>query len=640
MIFLDKSEFGQFLRRKRVEQDLNLDILAEGLCSLQMISKIEKGEIFPKREVRERLIERLGESAYDYENYVDVEDYEAWKLEMDLLDALNSEEISKSELLLQNYENNYKKSNIVTKQFYSVMLLQLLELKNAPKEEKDILLEQTVKLTIPNIDKKSISDLILSISELNLVLEYVTYQKKEHLKEQYEELFQYIQQGKFDLESRALLYSKLALYFCNYQWEKIEKEKNTWRVIPFVEELFQVCTQAIEHLRNHKKVYFALELLEMKQKIVSFLLKEKELYSKEQIEYYEKEQEQTIAFLDVLNRLYENYHIPKQTNKYTIFYQKREIHCINDVIRARRKMFQVSLEELEDICEVKTIKRLEKKTTKPQIQIVKRLFYRFHLSTELERPVIVTSSEKAIRLEQQLRVTMNQREYEKARELLQELKQLISMEELINKQYVDYEDICIAYGRKQITKEEFIQKSITILEYTVPLKFALRPFGEIKFRNGRTQQEEKYFTKTEITILYNIEKRLDDTEKEQQRYFSILKEYFERLEKERTIVSMLGTYGLVMQGIASDLGNQGRYEESMEINRKIIEQSLKAKHLEYIEENVYDLMWNEEKRKGISENENPERIVCMKDCIIIDSYNRDKVNENWMKTKLKGILDI
>ena len=637
MIFLDKSEFGQFLRRKRMEQDFNLASLAEGLCSFQAINKIEQGKSFPKREVRERLIERLGESAYDYENYVEAKDYKEWKLETALLDALNSAEISKAQQLLQTYEGKYKKRNVVTQQFYTVMLLQLLELKNASKEEKAVLLEQAVKLTIPNIDEKSISDLILSISELNLVLEYVTYQKKENLQEKYEELFQYMEREKFDLESRALFSSKLTLYFCEYQWEIIKGEEKVKAVI-LAQGLLEKCSKAIEHLRNHKKIYFAWELLQMEQKILSFLLKEKELCAKENIEYYEKEQEQTKSFLEVLNRLYETYQIPKQTNKYTIFYQKREIYCINDVIRARRKMFQVSLEELEDICDIKTIRRLENKTTKTQLGVVKRLFHRFHLSTEMERSVVVTSSEKAIRLEQKLRVTMNQREYEPARELLQALKELISMEELINKQYMEYKEVQISHGRKELTKEQFIQKSIQILEYTMPLKFALRPFGEIKSVNGKTKQEEKYFTKTEITILYNIITQLDDIEKEP--YFSILKEYFERLENERTIVLILGMYGLVMEGIASDLGNQGKYEESIEINRKIVEQSLKWKHLEYIEENIYGLMWNEEKRKGLSEKENPERIVCMQDCIVIDSYNRDKVNENWMKTKLKGILDI
>ena len=70
-----------------------------------------------------------------------------------------------------------------------------------------------------------------------------------------EELFQYIQQEKFDLESRALFSSKLTLYFCEYQWEKIEKEQNTWRKILLTEELLEKCSKAIEHLRNHKKIY-------------------------------------------------------------------------------------------------------------------------------------------------------------------------------------------------------------------------------------------------------------------------------------------------------------------------------------------------------------------------------------------------
>ena len=448
MIFLDKSEFGQFLRRKRMEQDFNLANLAEGLCAFQTINKIEQGKSFPKREIRERLIERLGESAYDYENYVEAKDYKEWKLETALLDALNSAEISKAQQLLQAYERKYKKRNVVTQQFYTVMLLQLLELKDAKEEEKAAVLEQAVKLTIPNIEEKSISDLILSISELNLVLEYVTYQKHENLKEIYEELFQYIQQDKFDLESRALFCSKLALYFCEYQWEFIKGEEKA-KAIGLAQQLVEKCSKAIEDLRNHKKIYFAWELLQMEQKILSFLLKEKDLCAKENIEYYEKEQEQTKSFLEVLNRLYEVHQISKQTNKYTIFYQKREIYCMNDVIRARRKMFQVSLEELEDICDTKTIRRLENKTTKTQLGVVKRLFHRFHLSTEMERSFIVTSSEKAIRLEQKLRVTMNQREYEKARELLRSLKELISMEELINKQYVEYYDVKIAYGRKK-----------------------------------------------------------------------------------------------------------------------------------------------------------------------------------------------
>ena len=102
---------------------------------------------------------------------------------------------------------------------------------------------------------------------------------------------------------------------------------------------------------------------------------------------------------------------------------------------------------------------------------------------------------------------------------------------------------------------------------------------------------------------------------------------------------MLGTYGFVMGGISDDMGNQGMYEEATEINKKIVEQSLKARHLEYVEENVYNMMWNEEKRKGLPEKENLERISCMQDCIVIENYNKNKRRENWMKKRLKDILN-
>ena len=54
---------------------------------------------------------------------------------------------------------------------------------------------------------------------------------------------------------------------------------------------------------------------------------------------------------------------------------------------------------------------------------------------------------------------------------------------------------------------------------------------------------------------------------------------------------------------------------------------------------MYGLMWNEEKIKGLPEKENHKRILCMKDCITIDNYNKNKRRENWMRNRLNKILD-
>lgn len=49
-------------------------------------------------------------------------------------------------------------------------------------EEYSSTLKEAVKITIPNIYKKSIVELVLSVSELNLILEYISYEKPIKLK--------------------------------------------------------------------------------------------------------------------------------------------------------------------------------------------------------------------------------------------------------------------------------------------------------------------------------------------------------------------------------------------------------------------------------------------------------------------------
>ena len=607
--------------------------LGEGIYNVALISRIEQGKFLPNKLIRDRLLERLGESSYDYETYIEVEDYKHWQLENFLIYSLDTMELHKAEQLLQQYEKQYKEENNVSKQFYFIMLLQWLELNGMIKEEYNVILEQAVKLTIPQINIKPISSLILSVCELNLVLEYITYKNRDNLYENYMELFWYIEQERFDLESRALFYSKLAFYFCEYQWKKLKRSEDNIEIIAIAKEMLQICIKGIEHLRNHKKIYFAWELLQMKQKIMEVLLEKEEPISQEQIDSYKKEQEEAKVFFEVLDRLYENYHIKKETNRYTIFYRKQEVYCINNVIRARRTMFQVPFKTLEEekICSIKTIRRIEKNLFNVQREVAQQLFHRFHLSIEMQRSLIVTDNQEAIRLEQNYRVTVNQREYAKAREIIERLKEMISMEEEINRQYMEYEELYLAYKMEEISKEEFIQCAIVILGYTMPLDYVLK---SIEDRKGTNKNREQYFTNMELTILYNIAQAL---EKEQ--YFFILQKYLENLEQQMKLPAIFSMYGFIMSTISSYMGNVGQFEESSEINRKIIEYSLKLRRLEYIEDNLYDLMWNEEKRKGLPEKENLERISCMKDCLVIDIYNRDKLSEKWMRNRLKSILE-
>ena len=498
-----KQQFGALIRSIRKKQHMTQSELGGGIYKVALISRIEQGKFLPNKLIRDRLLERLGESSYDYETYLEAEDYKQWQVQNFLIYTLDAMELDKAKRLLQQYEEQYKEKNNVSKQFYFVMVLQWLELTDATKEQCSCMLEQAVKLTIPQIDIKRVSSLILSVSELNLVLEYITYKNRDDLYENYMELFWYIEQERFDLESRALFYSKLSLYFCQYQWKQLKNRKENTKIVVIAKEMLMVCTKGLEYVRNHKKLYFAWELLQMKQKILEILLEKEEGISQEQIDSYKKEQEEAKRFFEVLDKLYENYHTKKETNHYTIFYRKQEVYCINAVIRARRNMFQVSLAtlEAEKICSAKTIRRIEKNSFSVQREVAQQLFDRFHLSMEMQRSLIVTDSREAIWLEQNYRVMANQREYAKARELINRLKEMISMEEEINRQYIEYGEIHLAYKMKEISKEEFIQRATIVLEYTIPLQNILKAIEDIKNSNEKLEQ---YLTNMELTILYNI----------------------------------------------------------------------------------------------------------------------------------------
>ena len=94
---MNAKEFGNLLKQKRMKQNITQEQLAEGICTIATISKIEQGEVVLEKSIRDRLLERLGENSYDYENYVTAKEYEKWKAEFLLLDALDDENLREAE---------------------------------------------------------------------------------------------------------------------------------------------------------------------------------------------------------------------------------------------------------------------------------------------------------------------------------------------------------------------------------------------------------------------------------------------------------------------------------------------------------------------------------------------------------------
>lgn len=69
---------AKLLKNIRTEKNISLDELSMGLMSVSQLSRVENGERSIDKNIRDRLLERLGIAKEQYDNLLDICDYEEW----------------------------------------------------------------------------------------------------------------------------------------------------------------------------------------------------------------------------------------------------------------------------------------------------------------------------------------------------------------------------------------------------------------------------------------------------------------------------------------------------------------------------------------------------------------------------------
>ena len=631
IVFNNEATFlGRYLKGRRKRFKVSAEQLSSGLFDESQICKIEQGERYPSKLSRDRLLGRLGENGYDFECYLKDEEHEKWVERCCIVSLLERGRLEEAELRLKEFQENIKEEQKLEKQFMLVMQAQLLELQGEPEEEVWPLVEEAVSLTVPQIGQVPVSELVLSVQELNLVLEYYSHAEQECIEEYCLDLLHYMEREYFDLASKAMFCPKIALYYgsgVRRHWnyyndsERYEKAK----------KVLEVCHFGLECLRNHKKIYFAVELLETKNFFLSEVLKNEYAIKPGESDGWKTAQEETARFLKMLKNLYCEFQVPLLTPGYLHFYKEHELYSYGEVVRSRRKMLGLSKEELAELVGIRTLERLESKGIGSQRGTVRLLFEHMGLSTMLHRAQVVTESQDAILLEKKLRQVLNQKQYEEAEGLLGQLREWLPMEFRINMQYVSYWETYISYQLERLSKEEYLEQAIQCLEMTIPLKAAMKEIKDVQLRNGCVRRGEKYLTNTEVTILMHL--AIAHGKNISNEYYDTLREYYEWIETRHTISEQLGMYGFVMSGVASYLGNLGEYRHSDKISKKLVKESLYMRSLDYVERNLYSMMWNKKEQQGFDE-QNPEWRNCLETCIDINLYTKDEFMTEWLRKKL------
>ena len=639
----EEQPLGFFIKKRREEQGISMEQLSEGLCSTRTAWYLENGEREADRLLQEAMLERLGVGAEDYERYLDYQDYLHWYKRQSILHCITYEKMAQAEQLLEQYRIEYcgrgyqagktaaagyhqtdrngefiiNVNHRLERQFYLSMLAQVRRYEGCPAEELRIFYEEALGLTVPGAEMKALAECALSLKELNLILEAERVRRVQK-PGRYREVLKYIESKGIDRRGMAKIYPK-AVYFL-YQCLDLGGEA-----------LLRYCNKAFEVLRSNGRMYYLWEILAMRGELLEALYRDlREKPARQggdaRTGAVERLSRENREWKQVLEKLYEEFRVPKETFEYCYLYVVKGVSCINDVIRIRRKMLGLGVKELcEGICDEKTLRRLERRETSPQRAIVKDLFERLGLPRELTRTELVTDSPEARRLMERLRESSNNHRWEEAERLLGEVKKLVSTEIRSNRQALMRNELRIRWGKKDIEKGEYLRQMRAALELTLPYEAFL-------------QDGEKYLTNEEQLCIQNMMQAMSIQDDELLICMSRFDEIYRPYISGELLGVVMGMYDVVMGYTRSLWGNMGEYDRADWHSRNIIEGCLRFRRLWMLDDSLYDRWWNykERNKKGIPTDKVLDDVEELTKCIVLSRLAKSSDEAFYIK-KLKNL---
>ena len=608
------QDFAKLLKNIRTEEKVSLDQLAMGLMSASQLVKIENGERPINKNIRDRLLERLGIAKELYENLLDLCDFEEWDYKKKILSAIQDKKIEDAYRLLKEYKAHLRENDRINHQFILAMWGEVLKQEGASKEKIAECYRKAVILTIPDAEKVWWEKRPLSVLEMNLLLETLVYGNETDDLYKYRVLMDYVDMGYYDEIMKAKIYPKIVYYYLKKQI----LFKEYWNVETQTENL-KICEKAIDKLRDAGRTYYLVELLEIEMQISEIMSDDT---FPEDFEKNETDRINAKELLSVIKNLYAEYKVPAYIQDCTYFYQQKWIFSMKDVLRTRREMFGLTQEQLcEGICSVKSLRRAEKGQTDMQRETLKKLLNRLGLSGQMQWSRLITSDREVIRMAEELADYINDRKFSVASKQLESLKARIDLDIPQNKQYFLEKQALLEFEQGKVTREEFVKMEKEALECTLRAENLYR-------------KENVYLTEQEITCIRNSWRGMEGKEKRE--LIDLIFRLYDNYALNNGLSQAISMYEFIAESAVNELGNNGEHVRAEEIDRKVIKASLSCRRIWDVHYNLYDILWNENEimkksAKGVNAAEKKEGLIC---CIAISHFVKRYFYEDVYKEKL------
>lgn len=601
------QDFARFIKQVRTDAMVSQKKLSEGLMCSSQYARVEKGQRSVCKDMRDCLLGRMGISSDLYENLLNIEDYVAWEQQRDILGAVEQKEFQRAQELLAVYERQKGKGikNKMKQQFCLVMRAEIMRQQGAEQREIGDCYEKAVRLTVPKVESLCVAQKLLSIQEVNMVLEYEFYHKGADFLEKCKELMAFVENSLYDDLSKAKIYPKIVWYYLR----EIYSEQGE-PLINLREDL-EICSRAIGMLRDTGRAYFLAELLEMHVRIAGDIERDaKERLSIQDREKFRAEDQESIEMLELLKRLYAEYEVPLYMQDCVYLYRQRWVFYVGDVLRIRRKMFGMTQEELcGDDCSVKSLRRTEKMEKNMQHEALGILLRKLGLSREFQKARLASGDREGLALMEAISICRDNRELEQVKAILNQMKERASDEIPENRQYFMEVEASQDWIEGRITKEEYVARQEAALSCTLRVK-------------DLYDMDKVYLTEMELVCIRKRIQMMSDVEKK--RYIDFLLRFFAGYEERNALSDCISMYEFAMLSVICELGNLKEYQDSTDLARKVLREDLKCRRIWGIDAYLYEILWNE----------NEKMTEGLQQCVTLSHFCKQTFYENFYHKKL------
>lgn len=204
-------EYGKIIKARREELGLLQEDLAEGICSLSTLSRIESGGRVPQKETLERLLQRLGLSEIGTEYYTGQEQLEIHRLKLELMLVKIEENTEAARALLEKLKAALPEPDNMDRQILLFHEVTLYEKEYSERQRLEKM-EEALRLTQPRYTPDCLPR-VMSYWEI-LALNYIACS--------YGEL------GQKDTAARMLY------HILDFYERKVVNPEESWRTSPMI----------------------------------------------------------------------------------------------------------------------------------------------------------------------------------------------------------------------------------------------------------------------------------------------------------------------------------------------------------------------------------------------------------------------